>query len=1665
MDDQEFQPQDSEDAAGAGFDHPGSKLDDARARHLTVAALLGLLAGDGDVPREGQRDIIASAIRRALDTSSTSEFPNLARLIGTEGLGELDQRAARCRSRDMHVRGQYQDVPVLALSAEIHRNDFINADGKEARCKLFLALVDLAISCPKLLESNSFKSAVAGLRVLLERLAALPKGSVATRHFSVWQLFDWVERNVDFADYVKRAIRVLRPNFLLAWRAFSSVEDYVVDDEQVEGAVHQEENPNEAFWLLPESTRYECDLPPNLKKKLLATELTRITALSRYASASLLVRTDEEMKSVVASLLVVAKAGAAGAPHALAQLLSISTGISVDHAYQIKYADPASLASVPAYPGIITLDGGWLIRSEFDPRPKPRAGFEPRTVHVPIPEPLAALLRTQTSGILAGEHAIHVPIGVVRPKSPRVQSGWFTTLASRLMRDGRYGVSLAQHVLCTSLGLDTAPVYYDRMPASYIAHAIARVTHPWFGSAPRPRASAMPSHSIGSQRVIELEDCKRFFGGLRTAWSDQFPLCKRIHLRSRNLRNGLLLVVCSRTNTSIERITLADVSPNSRIMMVFDKAVALDHTSRLAALPTKLIRELEDYLAELHEAIRTYPNTPLAIHAAGVIAGEMPLFLHVESAENCRPITLKDHFADFPTSANDIENWLRQLGNACLTDLLPESLRAVQMGWHGTRAGAISELSTQSAIESMEQISKALGELLKRCGWAPLPKSNLDPCPSLLPAVNWEQAYNGHQRAFEVGLKKLEATAKDARQEFASEVIPGINAFFRANGVALEATTDGLMRHEAATTVSVSREMHAAMLRVMTSDSRSEMLSRELIHEWIKNARREKLIAGPVPKYVARVHPSQPGPFVRQAHRSLDHRAAVLEVARRSSMSAAARTFLVVLLEGWTPDVGAILGLMKPGASLHDLAGSGVLLVEAAHVPLEGGIDSPVGCLAFDGAAALALRAWHRGAGATTPNVAALKSEIHSVLSPVVNPGVDEQSILEELEALMRAYLALQVPGVMRDVATRRVVPAFAPISRVVALHENHPIWPAHVQEISTSFIANGVRKSRKGKFERNYTQVKKIITQLVDRWTLGADEALRNEAIIALRLLVPEGIPRTGAHVVALYAAAYLTEGLNKKNVRPITVQDAVYSVGEALIAALPEQVELSRREVWQAAYARALDACREQDRPRLARDLNHFQKVMSREYDLPLVGLDPLLSAFQVPSPPEPVGFLTGAEQAATISIARMRMDFCAVNGSPTEQEAALGVLAITAVVLSTSMRDREIRVPQINAWRDGKGTSPRIDLRSNGQDFVKSEAGRRAIRLSGSFAALAIESTERLVRLKTAVRGDDSNQKLFAPPSWRMEGVGVPSMMRQINADIRQVTDVSQAAVDASRKTWALAAFRGLGRGASSLWPAREMLAEMGQASISTMLGYYLHDPVVFIERLGGKNEVQASYAAWILGMVPRSATRLLNQGRSWIRPVDAWVMPVTSTTFEFLLGYSTRTFSPCLPDIEALISLIANEQSVASAMGVLGWPTSLIGVVEKAMDCLRGKGVMVGRAPATGMYELMPPTRAHANEALDACRKDAHCWKGMAWIFDQWLIDWRMWDRKGVTAKPADWEEQVGASSPIHRLPWQASPDGHMNFYELRGGRKHAHSAWNALLWSALSAWLLQRIRNQ
>ena len=674
--------------------------------HRDLRTVLGLLASDGGQPHEGELDIVASAISHALQSCGAEELPSLSRLLQRHS-NEIESRAERSRQKKMSLHGHLDLAPVLALCDEIHRVGFVNADGKQARNLLFLALVDLAIHCPELIPSTSFKHAADGLRILLKRLAESPKAGIATHHFSVWQLFDWVAAHSDMADYVKRAVRNLRERFLIAWRALEvpGTGDIQIGDEDEE-IVYEEASPNQAFWVIPESSRFEVELPVELKRKLLATELTRVTALSRFASASLLNRSDEAMTATVAELVGKVGRKSSDAPHALAKLVAIAGCLPMDRVYEVRWSSTETFPDTPPYPGVLTPDARWLIRSEFDPRTT-KATFQARSVHIPIPESLASLLREQGSEPNAGETVLPVQEEGISP-FPRVASAWETTLASRLMRDSRFGISLAQHVMHTSFGLDTAPLYYDRISAGYLAHGVARITHPWFSCSPRPHAAGVPTHYIGSQRVIPKDNACAFLRSLRVDWSASQQLWERIQLRSRNLRYGFLLSIAHRTNESMSEITTRSVAYDEALAMVADKAVAIDHQHRLAALGTKVVDELGQYLAELQEATHVYPGTPLACAAWRILAGEQCLFLAVRSADDCHTVSLEEHLAEGPVGARNITNWIRQYANDGLAGKLPEPLRVAQMGWTGTRSGAISELSPISPLDALSRVRIAL---------------------------------------------------------------------------------------------------------------------------------------------------------------------------------------------------------------------------------------------------------------------------------------------------------------------------------------------------------------------------------------------------------------------------------------------------------------------------------------------------------------------------------------------------------------------------------------------------------------------------------------------------------------------------------------------------------------------------------------------------------------------------------------------------------------------------------------------------------------------------------------------------------------------------------------------------------------------------------------------
>lgn len=1646
--------------------HPGTRLPSAKARplrpvapHRDLSTILGELANDNGNPHEGERDIVASAIHCALQSSGTEELPNLTRLLH-HSAHEIESRAAKSSRKDLSLRGSLDLVPVLALCAQIHRNGFVNSDGWQARSLLFLALVDLAIHCPQLIRTTSFTQAVNGLRILLERLTAAPQASSATLHFSVWQLFDWVAEHPQIADYVKRAVASLRTRFLVAWRDIDAPENHGTEEDHEEDALVQEEvSPDEAFWAIPTSSRFEVELPAELERNLHATQLTRVTALSRFASASLLVRSDEAMSATVTELLLQANKNPSEDPHALAKLLSIACCLPMDRVQEIRWSCPGTFPGTPPYPGVLTLDARWLIRSEFNPRSSQQS-FHPRTVHVPIPEPLAKLLREHGSVPNAGNTVLAVREGDFL-RVPREASAWETTLASRLMRDKRFGISVAQHVMHTSFGLDTAPLYYDSIPAGYLAHAIARITHPWFACAPRPHAIGVPAHNIGSQRIAAREEVRAFLQRQREGWTPSLELWEKIRLRSINLRYGFMLSVASRTNHSIGEITLYSIARGDGLATVADKAIAIDHPHRMVALGTKLVDELDRYLAELHQATLEYSGTALAAAAEKILAAEGCLFLVVHSVNECHAITLGEHLAADPPWAKGIPNWPRQYANAKLAEKLPEPLRAAQMGWTGTRAGAMSELSLQAPVDAFWRVRTVVEALLKESGWAPLPASEFKTVLQSPVRIHWLRAKLEHARTFQQGLERLKHLSESQRLEFAEKALPAVNAFFRANDIALVATTGGIEKIATGQAISLDRRHHEALLRAMGADRHSRMLASEVLYRWMSKARREKVIAGPLPRSIVRSWPRHPGAFLQCAHHSIGHRDVICEAARCAELSFSARTFLAVLLEGWIADADFIVEIMQPGAALHDLKEADVLLVEPGR---SSSIPTIPGAVAFTGVAAVALRAWHRGGDAHALDRVSLQNEVHAAIQHVLADDVQKEDAFGELETLMRTYWALRAPGIVRDVVIRRVTPSFAPLHRIEALHENHPIWPKEAEPAPPTRITISESKIRRLKAVADYDKTKELLSSFAASWTPGKDAEARAHTITALRLLVPGGGPRNGGHIVALYAAAYLTEGLRKDKVRPVTVQDAVYSVGAALVDALPQRADLSQRDLWGATYARALLACEPVGRTRLARDLMHFQQVMAREHDLPMVNLAPLMDALEIPAPPETLGFLTAAEQHAVISISRYRVEAVAGHDTPSQQQDTLCALAISASALSSSLRDREFRVPLQTDWQENRNGTAGINLRSHGQDFVKTQAGRRAVDFTGPFNEIATKTLGRLSDLISANSVGPSKQKLFSPSSFSIEDAGLSDVIAGVNADLRYVTDSPLATIAISRKTWALSAFRTLGYDQSSLWPARDLLSRIGQVAIGTMQGHYLHDPLVFLERMPKGRDLSAAEAGMLLGMNPKAAHRLLRMAHSWLRPKSA-TEPVSSRGVDACaLGAAERhhPFEPTLRETQALLELLGHGRSVCLALECLAWPRRYEGVIEQILADLNRAGVVIGRRKDESDQSFLSPPRMHSHPSLDACMCDGSCWGEMAWIFDQWLLDWRARDKKGVTVRSDEWDRSIRPGSPVSRLPWRVEVVGHMTFRRMEAAQRNAHSPWPAFRWIAASAWFRQRI---
>lgn len=1630
-----------------------------------LGEFLGFLAGETGLAREGERDIIANAIQKALWLCDWDQLPTLKSILQAHGT-EFQRRANTGTGKRAMVNGHIGKLPFLALCTEVHAKGFIDSDGKRSRALLFLSLVDLAANAADVISESAYSRVCDGLRLLLERLHTSPTSDGSMDRESVWQLIDWVDQHRAIKNHTKAAFKSLAKKFFVAWRANHAFDGRSDEDDEADAeVVPLVEGLNGLAWTLPSDTRYEAELPSDLQRKLLASELTRITALSRYCAGSLLMRTQDEMKRTVCDLLTVS---ADADRQAMTSLIAIGTCTSVQHVLAIRWADPEKpLPEAPPFPGVLTPDAKYLVRSEYDPRSsvvdpdvdKFSAEFHAKAVYIPVPPTLARLLIERRSTAWAG--TLVIPPSTLDAAVPRESSAWETTIAARLMRDNRFGISSAQHVLHTSFGLDTAALFYDRIPAGHLAHLVAGITHPWFDDKATPWVDGFPSHSVGSQRVVPRENVKNHTSALRASWSDELELWDQIRLRARNLALGICLSLAGRHSEGFYALTLKTLSIDQGLVGFADKRVSIDHPGRLGVLGTQVALELRRYLSALEQAQETYKDLPLGDAAARILQGKQSLFLVVDSPVACAPMGLEYFRSLRPVGAESIENWNRQFALDALNIKLPEPLRVAVAGWHGTRAGSFSELSSISPLSALKKIRAAIDAMLLESDWKPLPGQR-DPRPEVrLERIHWSRATQAHEEEFHRALKQLKAAEDVRRHEFAIHAIPAVNAYFRAIEIPLEATEQGLIGLLEANPVALTRQHHCEILRAMGGGKSRSIVARKLLKQWLEASRKAGITAGPLPRSVVQPHPAHSSPFLAEGLRSLLHRDEVKSAALSSSLSAPARTFLSVLLNGWIASTALVVRLMQPRAVLHDL-NRDVLLIEPAQDP-ENSSEHP-GCLAYSGVAALALRAWHRGSEAGMVDCQQLEKELFGALGDAMSSELSEGGVLAELEALMRAYLALTVPGLVRDVAIGRIEPRFAPLARVRALMENEqPIrTPAIASMSDQRKIVGGVAKARKAKAMEGYQAIKDVLTWLESEWSPSMDEEVRAQAAQMLYRMVPAEGATNGVHLIALYGAGYIAQGLHKDRVRPVTIRDAVYSVGAPLLEALPEQIDVMSQTAWQSVYAKAIFRADPSQRSRLAGDLAHFQNVMHRDHRLPKVDMQTLLSAMDVPSPPQQLGFLTLAEEHAILEVAEARVSQTTERGSPSDQRLAICIRAVLAAGLTTSLRDREFRLPLTDDWRSEPGGVPHIKLRINGVDFVKTQAGRRAAHVSGPHADYAHSAIERQKEVVLLFEEFSARGKLFDPDSAAAGDSLLSDALEQANADIRYVVGNVNAGIEITRKSWALRAFSALHPSEIGLWQARDMLSEVGQASLTVMLGHYLHNPLVFLARMPQPPAITSSEAAWLLGMATKSARHLLGKESSWVLPPQRVGAIESSSSLNSITDHSIHAFEPTLRDAERLIDALAGGISPRRALISVAWPLNLESELVLILDELEAAGISVGPTANPTLSQLQPPSRRHAGAAFAQIRMDANSWSGLVWIFSRWLADWRSRDMDGITAPSKEWDAKVGTVETLASLTWVSRPVRHLNFYQMRREKRGAHSSWPSLLWMAFAAWIREAI---
>lgn len=1686
---------------------------------------------------ESHKDWVAKALVTAFPEPFISSELTHARAALAPIHQQLLRRAAQCQGQTLDLVGIKRQEPWLALAVQVAGSGFAKADGAEGRRLLFRVLVEVIADDPTNAKAPSLIKVCHALRIELEELQENAHSRPANPDFpSAWDALPWfgqqVQRYSDDATsawrnhvsaMVRRALLDPAPPPGSASHDDEGPGSLVVDiaptgyDSELEGADSDPAIPP-GYWLVPEEEVGNWSgWDEKVREEVLGASISTYIPLGRFTPASPTYLSDEQAADEARTLMAEAVQSRQDGDvevqrRSLAKALCLASATPVPHLARLRWGQPGEGVG-RQYPGLLSPCGRWLYRPEL----ALSAGklLRDEWVHIPLPANLGRELKAL--GTNSGEGSLVFPSegGAIqgsqrlrasaRPSATQLQRA----LVCRLVTNRRWGPSLAQYVAGDDLGIDLAPLHYDKISAADLAILVSGITSPWFGEPPGRLEGSLPTHFVGSRRVPEGGAISDALLRIREDWeASSKSLMARITHRTRNLVHGLFLTTGHRPNNNITEVTRRDIGEDDGLAVIFDKSAGPDWMQRPVALAERWVREYQALLSDLEAAANEYPGSALGKAAALAISGAGPVFVAADGLDTVRPFALADYQAGMPRELVETDNFARQFLNYELSKQLPEPLRVAQMGWHGTREGAFADGSPWSVREACAQISPMLDRVLKAVGWRPLEKPGPLKARPLAP-MSWRNVEAEHHQAFRSELSKRKVAAANRRNQALVPMGPKLAELLSPGGPMHLAglVFDGNSLQKAPSQkdpVIVPQKWPTEVVRRLSGgDPRSleAHAARGWLRDLVLDGRTRKVLTGAVPRRSLERWPRQAGAFLRSSPSALSVARRLDDRIRRSKASRALKTAVTLILHGGYADLSAVLAAMAPDAKISGLASMpSILLVEPVD-PGEAPDELPEGdCgrwrhgpLAFHGLAAVALLYWHRSKNEQV-NPEALDAELGELATNELSCSEGAAGglpWLEELVALGRIVNSLRMDGVSRLVGIGDVRPASAPIERLIALRDDLPMGPrSEVVARDWSVIRMGSRKGAPTSPARLIYDLTAAIRHAVESYKADRRKqtSIRGELEAQLRQWIGAAHDYGPEHLVALYALLLLTRGGRRRtHLELTTIQGYVYAVARPLVSTLPSSPMEADSDEWTQAFMAALAMAEASERPGRADALANFHWVLCQAMAVPSVDFTEVFAFAGRSACLADAGFLTKAELRGLSWALNAELETARSQGNDRVaiHEAILRQL-VGRVAYSAALRPGEATcLSYRNLPTDHSG---RLRVSKNKFQGLKNFNARRCPRLVPDGFGVTTHELLELGRTARLLLGSNFSPAL--PVMHLIDAPGERQADQKLLDGLSRYLKWSTGELDASpywlRKTAIRARVeRVMADGEDSLWPLRHLLAEIGHADIRTTLASYTHDPVTPFLRW-----FQQSWVTVDAGRIADAAGRALDtisrkRGGHRLAPSPARVSgrigemlrdaPYLANQ-EVPGAISLPVLTPSQKDgdvpvgavdVAAALDLVAAGLPDAASAGS-DWPAAsrrrlldAISELEMAHG-VRLESASTGHGPTDIL--ISPPRRLTQDAGLWELLHQDKALVVLAEVFEAWVqgLGYGVAPNK-IVASPADWVRWLKEVPALSELGWEVS-----DYARAREARSlpapgdRRLGLWPTLRWLMACAWMHGRV---